>query len=463
MKKHITILGGGIAGLAAGYFARKHGFPFTIHEASGRCGGSAATIRRGDFFFDTGAHRFHARYADITRELLGLMGDNLQQIKVPSQIYSRGKRFDFPLKPLNLFLKLGPLATAKAGFDFLAARSTSNQRGSNFETFAVSSYGRYIAERFLLGYSQKLWGAPPCLLAPEIAGKRLQGLNLHTFMLEAFLGKWAATEHLDGAFYYPQKNGIGAIAESLEDYCGRKTIRLHSEVTRVFQHAGNIRGIELNGCDRVEVEEVISSIPITTLLSRLEPPPPDIILEATRRLRFRNLILVVLFLNRPRVTQNASIYFPDPEFPFTRVYEPKNRSLSMSPAGQTSLVAEIPSQPTDLLWQKTDSELLEAVRSPLCRSGFLHESDITDAAVVRLASAYPIIEKTSVKERLQVHHYLEGFSNLSLTGRNGLFLYKHIHDQMKQGKEIIERFMNAANQRSAAPVGTQGDLANKIY
>jgi protoporphyrinogen oxidase len=355
------------------------------------------------------------------------------------------------------------LAAVKAGLDFLAARITLLTRSSNFETFAIASYGRYIAERFLLGYSQKLWGAPPRLLAPEIAGKRLQGLNLRTFILEAFQGKGAATEHLDGAFYYPQKNGIGAIAESLQDYCGRKTIRLHTEVTRVFQHAGSISAVEFNGCDRVEVEEVVSSIPITTLLSCLEPPPPVVILEASRRLRFRNLILVALFLKRPGITPNASIYFPDPEFPFTRVYEPKNRSLSMSPSGQTSLVAEIPCQPTDLLWKKNDSELQEAFRSALCRSGFLHESDITDATVVRLVSAYPIIEKTSVKERLQVHHYLEGFSNLSLTGRNGLFLYTHIHDQMKQGKEIIERFMNAANQRTDAPVETRGSLANKIY
>ncbi len=42
-----TILGGGIAGLAVGYFAKESDIPFTIYVASGRLGGNATTFRRG--------------------------------------------------------------------------------------------------------------------------------------------------------------------------------------------------------------------------------------------------------------------------------------------------------------------------------------------------------------------------------------------------------------------------------
>jgi protoporphyrinogen oxidase len=147
---------------------------------------------------------------------------------------------------------------------------------------------------------------------------------------------------------------------------------------------------------------------------------------------------VALFLDRPQVTANASLYFPDPTIPFTRLYEPKNRSLSMSPPDRTSLVAEIPCQSGDRMWDRPDSELIDAVRRPLVRLRLVEEADIQDAVVVRLPSVYPVLEESSTRKRQTLLSSLDRFSNLSVTGRNGLFLYTHIHDQLKRGKAIIE-------------------------
>jgi protoporphyrinogen oxidase len=443
MKPHLTILGGGVAGLAAGFYANRHGLPFVIHEAAGRCGGNSSTIRQGDFLFDSGAHRFHDRFPDITRELLEVMGGEMDLIRAPSQIYSQGKLIDFPLKPLDLVLKLGPMDTARAGLGFLAGRLRARHPGSGFEDFAVSRYGRYLAKRFLLDYSQKLWGDHPARLAPEIAGKRLQGLDLRTFFREMFGRRGAATTHLDGAFYYPRSGGIGAIAARLQQRCGENAVRLHSAATRIHHCAGRITAVELNGRERVEVEHVVSSIPLTDLIARLDPPPPAAILQAARQLRFRSLILVAFFLDRPGVTANASLYFPDPIFPFTRIYEPKNRSCFMAPSSRTSLIAEIPCQHADPQWRREDAELLAAARAGLCRSGFLNENEIIDADVVRLDTAYPILDQKAMRERCRVHDYLDRFANLSLTGRNGLFLYTHIHDQLKRGRAIVEKLSPA--------------------
>src|SRR5882724_11390295 len=53
---HITILGAGIAGLAAAYELGKLGFVCTVLEASARPGGRSLTIRRGDTLTDTLGH-----------------------------------------------------------------------------------------------------------------------------------------------------------------------------------------------------------------------------------------------------------------------------------------------------------------------------------------------------------------------------------------------------------------------
>ena len=50
-------------------------------------------------------------------------------------------------------------------------------------------------------------------------------------------------------------------------------------------------------------------------------------------------------LDRPFFSDNASIYFPDKNIPFTRIYEPKNRSKYTSPIDKTCIVAEVPYNP----------------------------------------------------------------------------------------------------------------------
>jgi protoporphyrinogen oxidase len=68
-KPHLSVLGGGPAGLAVGYYARKAGISFTIYEASDHVGGNCVTLKHGDFLFDSGAHRFHDKIPEVTTKL----------------------------------------------------------------------------------------------------------------------------------------------------------------------------------------------------------------------------------------------------------------------------------------------------------------------------------------------------------------------------------------------------------
>ena len=49
-------------------------------------------------------------------------------------------------------------------------------------------------------------------------------------------------------------------------------------------------------------------------------------------------MICVMYLDMKNFSSNASIYFSDPFCPFTRIYEPKNRSDQMSPKDKTSIV-----------------------------------------------------------------------------------------------------------------------------
>lgn len=437
-KTSISILGGGPAGLAAGYYAQKKGLPFEIFEAGERCGGNCITLEHGDFRFDSGAHRFHDKEGEVTREILDLLGDRIHKINVPSQIYHQGKLIDFPLTPLDLLKKLGAQTYFKAALKLGMERMKSpKQTEPSFRQIALHTYGPVIAEKFLLDYSRKLWGVDTSKLSPEVSGKRLKGLDIRTFMAEALLGKKFKTRHIDGSFYYPEL-GIGEIMDELEKRCGQEHVHKSSRITKVYREGFRITGIEINGERKEASQEVISTLPVSLLLALMEPAPPSEILKIASKLRFQHLILVALFIDKERISPNASIYFPDKKYLFTRVVEPKNRSEQLSPKGKTSLVAEIPCPQDSSLWKEEDYFLVQKVESQLIDAGLIHSGMILDERVHRIKYAYPVLD-LNYRERIQkIMQWLNQFENLHLSGRNGKFQYTHIHDMMRFGKETVE-------------------------
>ncbi|MFC2155472.1 FAD-dependent oxidoreductase [Acidobacteriota bacterium] len=450
----IAILGGGPAGLTAGYYARKAGIPFTIYEASVRLGGNCVTFEHDDFLFDSGAHRFHDKDALATEEIKTLLGSELKKINIPSQIYDRGKLVDFPLSPLNLIKNLGPFTFLKAAFEVIGSRVWSKKTNNNrkkkdnsihsqdFESFALQTYGPTLARRFLLNYSEKLWGTPCSNLSPDIAGKRMKGLNLKTFIKEVFLGSKAKTEHLDGSFYYPD-HGIGTICDKLARFCRPENICTKAAVTGIFHDSRRISAIEIEGREKINLSKgakasrVVSTLPLDVLLHIMKPAPPEEILQIVKNLRYRNVILMVFLLNKDRITKAATIYFPEKDFAFSRLYEPKNRSSIMTPKDKTSLVLEIPCSPEDSLWQMEDDRLSRRVLSQFLKTGLIKKDDIIDRLVFRMKDAYPVLT-AGYKEKVEkILNYLQTFENLVISGRNGKFVYAHLHDMMVFAREII--------------------------
>jgi len=440
---HITVLGGGPAGLAVGYYAKKNGFPFTIYEARDHIGGNCITFKYGDFLFDSGAHRLHDRDAEVTEELKNLIGEDLRKINVPSQIYHNGKFIDFPLSPLNLMKNLGFYSFIKAAGDLLRSRLMSNKLDGSFAQLAVRTYGKSISERFLLNYSEKLWGLPCNKISSNIAGERLKGLNLRTFLIEAILGQKKKTEHLEGSSFYYPKMGIGVISDKLGEFCGKENILKKSRITKIFHNDKRIHAIEINKNNIIQLRAVTNTLPLDLLLQIMDPKPPDEILLQAKKLSYRNMILVALMLNRESVAKVATVYFPDAAIPFTRIYEPKNRSMYMSPAGKTSLVAEIPCQHGDRVWDMEDSDIVQLVRSALTKMGWIKENEIIDTLAYRLKYAYPVLGIDYEEKLHKIITYLKGFNNLKLTGRNAKFMYSWIHDMMRAGKEIIQEYDQA--------------------
>lgn len=429
----ISIFGGGPAGLSVAYYAKKVGLEFTVYEANDVTGGNCRTIHHGDFRFDTGAHRLHDKSSEVVSEIMDLLGDDLKKISTPSYIFHNGRFIHFPLTPFELLLNLTPMEGIKALGSFLL-KNSKNEKINNFREFANAKYGKTVADLFLNNYSEKLWGLPTDKLSPNISGSRLKNLNLRNLMTEFIFPKRKA-KHMEGTFYYPQ-NGFGQIVESLGDYIGSESISLNSRVTKIFHDNSRITKFEINNQELVHSDLIISSLPLPLLIKLLHPAPEATILELAKSFKFRHLTLFCFFLKKDKIKSAATIYFPSKAYPFTRGYEPKNRSLRMSPKNKTSFIVEVPH--SELKLKENEEDLKKSIAEVLIKEQFFQYQDIIEVITYRIPFAYPVLEKDFELKVKLVNEYLSQFENLLSTGRSGKFEYSWTHDMMINGKSIIQ-------------------------
>jgi len=433
----LTILGGGPAGLATGFYARRRNLDVRLYEAASAVGGNTRTLQLGPFRYDTGAHRFHDKDPDVTADVKALLGDDLHRVDAPSQICWRGRRIDFPLAPFDLTRKLPLRLLARIVREQFAIPGHADSAAAHFDEMARQSYGPTLAKLFLLNYTEKLWGRPADQLSPQVAGDRLEGLDLKTFFLEAFRSARRKARHLDGSFYYP-KYGYGMIADATANAMGREHIQTDARITALEHDGARITHTVVNDEARRDVETVVSTLPLTLVLRLLDPAPPAEVQKLAASIQFRHLRLAVLGLDCPRLTRNASLYLPSSDIPFTRLYEPKNRSSHMAPDDQTVAVFELPCEQDDPDWERPEAELKEEAWDLLVEQELINpeQTEIVAFESHAVPFAYPILEVGTQEKADQLKTYLDGFENLHRLGRSADFTYTHVHNLFARAREL---------------------------
>lgn len=418
------------------FYSECAGIPFVLFEKSTELGGLCRTFQHGEHRYDAGAHRFHDRDPEITRDVRHLMGDDLIEVDAPSKIHDQGRFIDFPPTPLNvIFSGLRPRDAVRAGFDVI--RSRINKRPpSSFADFAIAQFGEILARRILLNYSEKLWGLPADQLSPDVATRRLQGMTLSSLFFELI---WPAkkTAHIDGRFLYP-KRGYGMIVEKIKATLPPASLRTGHEATALECSHGRVCRIRFADGPPAEVDgRLVSTLPLPLLASLVADSLPESARAAAAELRFRHIRLFFIRLNRARVSSSASIYVPDPELCISRIYEPKNRSQWMAPGHETSLVVEVPCFDGEPIQLETTDKLAARVIDELAELGLIERSEVIEWRHHQLRNAYPVYSLHYTKAVTVIREAMARIENLELLGRGGLFFYSHLHDQMRFGKDYV--------------------------
>jgi len=454
-----VVLGGGPAGLTAGYLLAKRDLPVLVFEAEGQVGGLAKTVVRDGYRFDLGGHRFFTKAKEVERLWHEVMGDEFLLRPRMSRIYWNGKFLDYPLSGPDVVKKLGPTELARVSASYVAAAVRPKGHEETYEDWVSNRFGRRLFELFFRDYTEKVWGVPTSELRAEWAAQRIKGLSFVSAAKAAFFGnRGNKVKSLIQQFHYP-RYGPGQMWETMTDEIRALggDVRTGIPVERLLIEDGAVREVVAGG-ERIEPGHVISSLPLRTTVAIAEPRAPLEVLEAAAGLRYRDFLTVALVLDGEDLFPDNWIYIHDPGVRVGRIQNYRAWSPWMVPDESKACVGlEYFCFAGDDLWEMTDAELVELATTELERLGLAPRSKVERGYAVRVPKAYPMYDADYADRVATIRGWLDEVDNLQQVGRNGLHRYNNSDHSMLTAIRAVEN----------AVLGTDHDIwavnAESVY
>jgi protoporphyrinogen oxidase len=443
----VIIIGGGPAGLTAAYELARRGRHATVVEQQPLVGGLARTESYRGFHFDLGGHRFFTKAPEVEAIWHEILGDEFLRRQRLSRIYYDGKFFHYPLKPLNALAGLGVWASVLVGISYVRWQLAPHPEEETFEQWVTNRFGRRLFRTFFKTYTEKVWGVSCSELKAEWAAQRIKDLSLRTAVLNMFVRPRTTIKTLIEEFDYPRL-GPGMMWNAMRADIERRggVVRTGTEVIAIGHDGPRVTDVVVVADGRRETlagAAFISSMPITELVARLDPPAPLEVRVAAAELTYRDFLTVCLIVDKPDLFPDNWIYVHDSAVRVGRIQNFKNWSPDMVPDSRmTSLGLEYFCNEGDDLWRMPDAELVELGKREVERIGVARAADVVDGCVARVPKAYPVYD-SDYREHLEVvRRYVDGLANLQTIGRNGLHRYNNQDHAMMTGMLAVRNLVD---------------------
>jgi protoporphyrinogen oxidase len=427
----IVVLGAGPAGLGAALLlSRRREFEVTVLERQDSIGGNAGSFELDGQRVDYGSHRLHPACApEILNDIRSMLGDELLDRPRHGRIRLRDRWVHFPLQPLDLALHLPPTFALGVMWDAISHSARTNDVDS-FAGLLEKKLGPTICRDFYFPYAEKIWGLPPHEIDAEQARRRVSARSLAKIARKVLGAVPGVGRRRTGRFLYPRQ-GYGQICDAYRDAAvkGGASIELDSSVRAVEAQSQAELAVVVDGADgprRLPAGQVLSTIPLTSLVRAIRPAAPADVLESARALRYRSMLLVYLVLGIDRFTEYDAHYFPGADVGITRLSEPKNYAMAGVP-GMTVLCAELPCAPDDEYWKLSDEHLAELVIDSMARAGLSVRDEVRRIVTKRLTHAYPIYHRGYQGHLDRLDTWVAGIDGVLSIGRQGLFVHDNTH------------------------------------
>lgn len=449
----IAVIGAGPAGITAAYELSK-AIPqgkisqLDLYEISDKVGGMAKSFSLWDQTVDLGPHRFFSNDKKINELWLEVVEQEYDIVHRQTRIFYKNKFFDYPIRALNALSNLGFFEATLCVLSYIWQKISPAKDDGSFESWVSRRFGKRLYRIFFKTYSEKLWGIKCTELDADFASQRIKKLSLFEAIKNAILqGKGNKHKTLVDQFAYPLK-GTGSVynkmAEKIKANGGN--VHLSKGVEKVITSGRKITGLVLTNGEEIAYDHIVSSMPLSLLVTRLPETPYDI-KEFANKLKFRNTILVYLRIDSKNLFRDQWLYIHSFELQTGRITNFRNWVPQLYGEDETGIVClEYWCNFEDEAWKKSDEELIELGKKEFTQTGLLKEGSILDGHIVKIPRCYPVYYSNYRKDLEPVEEYLKTIENLHVIGRYGAYKYNNQDHSILMGILAAENIVkNAEN------------------
>ena len=426
--KRVAVIGAGPAGITAAYELTKQGLHVDVYETSNQVGGMAKSIQLWNQTVDIGPHRFFSNDTRVNKLWLEAASGEYDIVDRLTRIFYKQKFYHYPLKAFDVLCNLGFFEAALCVLSYLIVKVFPLKDESTFEGWVINRFGRRLFNIFFKTYSEKLWGISCNELDADFAAQRIKKLSLWEAIKNAIFIKSNSNQHktLVDQFAYPF-GGTGRVYEKMADKITQKggNIFLKTEVNRVVIKNQEATAIVLDDETEIKYDHIISSMPISLLVDRMDETP-ELIKQSARNLRFRNTIIVYLKIKGTDLFSDQWLYIHSGDIETGRIANFRNWWPGLYGEEEYSILSlEYWCYDSDDIWKETDEELTVRAKKDIVLTGIIENSSIVDSSIYRVPKCYPVYNMGHKDNLNLVEKHLRTVENLTVIGRYGSFKYNN--------------------------------------
>jgi len=443
----------------------------TVVEGDAMVGGISRTAVRDGWRFDIGGHRFFTKVPRVSRLWHEILPEEQFLLRPRmSRIYYDGKLYDYPLVASNALRNLGLIEATKCVLSYIRARVRPPKDQSNYEGWLVARFGWRLYRTFFKTYTEKVWGIPVSDMPADWAAQRVKGLSLGNAIINALLPKRNQKEitSLIEEFEYP-RTGPGLMWDTCRDkvLAAGGEIVMETKVKAVHWSEGRgATGVttfvtggygpgagapdasrtDLGAEQHFEADQLISSMPLSSLIRAMDPPPPAEVLDAANGLAYRDFLTVALVVPASAGFPDNWVYVHSPEVKLGRIQNFASWSPYMVKEGRTCLGLEYFVNVGDELWNSPDDELIELGIKELAALDLVQADQIEQGFVVRMPKAYPVYDWSYARHVQTIREWMAAcVPNVHPVGRNGMHKYNNQDHSMVTALLTVENILDGTD------------------
>lgn len=437
----VVILGSGLTGLSAAYHFEQQGFfDFKIFEKNSSTGGLLRSFKQDGFTFDFTGHLLHINNPEFYKFIDDVAGINNFFIqKRKSFIYTHNKFIPYPFQSNLYNLPKGVIFDCINGY---VNRKKSIKTPKTFYEWVLKQFGHGIAKYFFFPYNSKLLAYDLKKITPSWTGRFVPKINFKTILYSALNKNNNNDIGYNSNFYYPKKDGIQFLTNSLEKkikskiYKNHKAINIDLTNKTVYFENGYIE----------KFDKLISTMPLDILLNSLNEKSNTNLKNVSTKLLCNSVINFNLGFNINNRKDKHWIYYPEKKYPFYRIGFWQNICKNSTPINNSAIYGELSylDQKQSEQFKTTEEQIIKLTEKSInkaVKTLNISKSNMITKKILHIPRAYVIYDLWREKHLKLLHKRLNNISIFSI-GRYGEWKYSSMQEAFLDGKNITKKILN---------------------